>query len=137
MVHMPGHLLFAADSDIISERGRDVLRQVARVIREDRGLAERRYQVVAHTDKEAGKEGHPDKWTLCATRARAVLLALTSPVEGGGGGLDAELWSLAAYADSYAPATRDAKRGTRTDGRVEIAMQPDADERLNVGRLTR
>ena len=91
VIRMPGDLLFPSGSDKLKKEARDVLKAVADVIRNDRQLRARYFQVAGHTDNKPLKGGRfRDNWGLSLMRARQVLLYLIEPLEadGGGGGLD-------------------------------------------------
>src|SRR5215212_8464523 len=72
------------------------LAQVAEVIRNDKDLNLRTFQVAGHTDNAKYPAGGPfkDNWLLSLARARQVLLFLISPPgKAGGGGLDPKHWA--------------------------------------------
>ena len=89
VIRLPGDVLFASGDDKLSQEGDKVLDAVADVIRNDKQLSGRYFQVAGHTDNKPLKGGRfGDNWGLSAMRARQVLLyCRTRRSEEGGGGL--------------------------------------------------
>jgi len=85
VISLPGDVLFASGSDVLSSEGNKILLQVADVIQNDPALRDRQYQVAGHTDdqplKRAADTFH-DNWGLSLMRARQVLVFLVAPPEG-------------------------------------------------------
>jgi len=85
VISLPGDVLFASGSDVLSNEGDKILLQVADVIQNDAALRDRQYQVAGHTDdqplKRAAETFH-DNWGLSLMRARQVLVFLVAPPEG-------------------------------------------------------
>lgn len=85
VISLPGDVLFASGSDVLSSEGDKILLQVADVIQNDPALRDRQYQVAGHTDdqplKRAAETFH-DNWGLSLMRARQVLVFLVAPAEG-------------------------------------------------------
>jgi chemotaxis protein MotB len=85
VISLPGDVLFASGSDVLSSEGEKILLQVAEVIQNDSALRDRQYQVAGHTDdqplKRAADTFH-DNWGLSLMRARQVLVFLVAPPEG-------------------------------------------------------
>jgi len=85
VISLPGDVLFASGSDVLSGEGNKILLQVADVIQNDAALRDRQYQVAGHTDdqplKRAADTFH-DNWGLSLMRARQVLVFLVAPAEG-------------------------------------------------------
>jgi chemotaxis protein MotB len=85
VISLPGDVLFASGSDVLSGEGDKILLQVADVIQADAGLRDRQYQVAGHTDdqplKRAADTFH-DNWGLSLMRARQVLVFLVAPADG-------------------------------------------------------
>jgi chemotaxis protein MotB len=84
VISLPGDVLFASGSDVLSGAGNKILLQVADVIQNDVALRDRQYQVAGHTDdqplKRAAETFH-DNWGLSLMRARQVLVFLVAPAE--------------------------------------------------------
>jgi len=84
VISLPGDVLFASGSDVLSGEGNKILLQVADVIQNDSALRDRQYQVAGHTDdqplKRAADTFH-DNWGLSLMRARQVLVFLVAPAE--------------------------------------------------------
>jgi chemotaxis protein MotB len=135
-IRLPDDILFDSGKDTLKKQGQEVLLQVADVIRKGPELSSRHFQVAGHTDSRLPRGGSfRDNWGLSAMRARSVLLFLTKPVEQGGGGLDATHWSAAGYADTDPVADDASEEGRQKNRRVEIVVQPDADEMLDLSGL--
>ena len=77
VISLPGDVLFSPGSDRLSGSGKDVLTKVLTVLRSDKSLAERYYQVAGHTDDQPvvrTANEFRDNWGLSLMRAREVLL---------------------------------------------------------------
>src|SRR5262245_32404247 len=105
VVQLPGDILFDSGKDELRPQGKEVLGQVAEVIRSDKDLNNRYFVVAGHTDNVAYPTGGPfkDNWGLSLMRARQVTLFLVAPADAkkkgaGGGGLSPQRWSAAGYA---------------------------------------
>ncbi|RYZ08377.1 MAG: hypothetical protein EOO73_07965 [Myxococcales bacterium] len=85
VISLPGDVLFASGSDVLSAEGNKILIQIAEVIRSDAALRDRQYQVAGHTDdqplKRAADTFH-DNWGLSLMRARQVLVFLVAAPDG-------------------------------------------------------
>jgi chemotaxis protein MotB len=62
---------------------------------------------------------------------------LTTPTGENGGGLNPTKWSAAGYAETDPVATNDTDEGRKRNRRVELVIQPDVEEMLNLGSLTK
>jgi chemotaxis protein MotB len=151
VIQLPGDILFDSGKDQLKQSGRDVLAQVADVIRNDNELHVRVFQVAGHTDDAKYPPNGPfkDNWGLSLARARQVLLFLIAPVDasdpdaakakGSGGGLDPTKLSAAGFGDTR---PESGTAGSETDEqrkrnrRVELVLQPDIHEMLNLGGMT-
>jgi len=147
VIEMPGDVLFAPGSELLSKEGKEVLLKVADVIRGDADLVKRSYQVIGHTDNAPYGGGFKDNVGLSVMRAREVYEFLTrdpaaapkkpapkkdEPI---GGGLPADRWSAAGYGDLDPIAgTREAQtpEEKKRNRRVEIAILPDASELMKL-----
>ncbi len=134
VISMPGDVLFDTGKDTLSRQGDDILKAVAEVIRHDKSLSERDYQVAGHTDNQplAGGPFH-DNWGLSLMRARSVLLYLV----GKGGGLPRQHWSAAGFADTDPIAPNTGNDGRQKNRRCELIVVPDAEELIDLRQLTR
>ena len=141
VIQLPGDILFDSGKDELKQGGKDALAQVAEVIRSDKDLNSRNFQVAGHTDNAKYPGGGPfkDNWGLSLARARQVLLFLiTPPGKAGGGGLDPKHWAASGYGET------DPQSGTvETQGkdemqknrRVELVVQPNVEEMLNLNTI--
>jgi chemotaxis protein MotB len=138
VIRLPGDVLFASGDDKLSKEGDKVLDAVAEVIRNDKQLAGRYFQVAGHTDNKPLKGGRfGDNWGLSAMRARQVLLYLVSPVDAkeGGGGLSGDRLHAAGYGDTDPVSKNDADDGRKQNRRVELVLMPDVEEMLDLKSL--
>lgn len=149
VIQLPGDVLFDSGKDQLKPQGKEVLLQVADVIRNDPTLATRDFQVAGHTDnaKYPPTGLFKDNWGLSLARARQVLLFLTeatgdrnakNPAKQGGGGLDVKHWSAAGFGDtdpiagSMEHQSADEMAHNR---RVELVLQPNVEEMLNISKI--
>jgi chemotaxis protein MotB len=137
LIQLPGDVLFDSGSATLRGEGKTILNQVAEVLRNDAQLSQREFQVAGHTDSKPLRGGtFIDNWGLSAMRARSVVTLLTTAVPEGGG-LNPTKWSAAGYADTDPVATNDSEDGRKHNRRVELVIQPDVEEMLNLGSLTK
>lgn len=133
VISLPGNVLFDTNKDKIRKDGKEALKKIAEVIKNDPSLVSREYQVGGHTDSKALKGGvFGDNMNLSLARARAVHAYLTSPE---GGGLPAEKWSAAGFADADPVASNDTDEGRQTNRRTEIVVVPALAELLDLRQL--
>lgn len=138
LIQLPGDILFGSGSDKLKAEGRDILLQVATVVREDKDLSAREFQVAGHTDSKPLRGGRfGDNWGLSAMRARSVLELLTGPLDEEGGGLDPANWSAAGYSDTDPVATNETDEGRSRNRRVELVVQPNVEEMLNLNSIAK
>jgi chemotaxis protein MotB len=138
VISLPGDVLFASGSAKLRDKGLKVLDAVAEVIRSDKQLSKRYFQVAGHTDNKPLKGGpFKDNWGLSAMRARSVLVYLISPVDakGGGGGLDPTRLHAAGYGDTDPVADNSTPDGRQQNRRVELVLMPDVSEMLDLKSL--
>jgi chemotaxis protein MotB len=132
VISLPGDVLFDTGKDTLKKDGEDILGKVAAVIKNDRSLINRDYQVTGHTDNQPLQGGvFRDNWGLSLMRARSVLVFLV----GGKGILPAKHWSAAGFADTDPVATNGTKDGQQKNRRCELIVVPDADEMLDLRSL--
>jgi chemotaxis protein MotB len=138
VIEMPGDVLFAPGSELLSKDGKEVVLKVADVIKGDADLSKRAYQVIGHTDNAPYGGQFKDNVGLSVMRAREVYQFLTTVPDGKkkeGGALPPALWSAAGYGDLDPVA---GSRESQTDvekkrnRRVEIAIIPDASELMKL-----
>jgi len=145
VIQLPGDILFDYGKDELKQSGKDVLGQVAEVIRGDRDLMNRYFLVAGHTDNAPYPMGgfFKDNWGLSLARARTVLLYLIGEVKPNdpkksGGGLSPSRWAAAGYgetdpiAGTVAQQTEDERKKNR---RVELVVQPNVEEMLNLQNI--
>ena len=149
VIQLPGDVLFDSGKDELKPSGKEVLLQVADVIRNDPTLSTRNFQVAGHTDnaKYPPTGAFKDNWGLSLARARQVLLFLTEPTgdkaakdphKRGGGGLDPTKWSAAGFGDTDPQAGTMAQQTSEEQGhnrRVELVLQPNVEEMLNLSTI--
>ena len=139
VINLPGDILFDSGKDELKPQGRDVLGQVADVIRNDKDLSVRNFAVAGHTDNQkypAGGAFH-DNWGLSLSRARQVLLFLIAP-QPKGGGLDPKHWAAAGYGETDPLAgtmETQSKDEQAKNRRVELVVQPNVEEMLNLSAI--
>jgi len=130
VISMPGDVLFDSGKDTLKKDGEKILEKVASVIKSDRSLADRDYQVAGHTDNAPLTGGvFHDNWGLSLMRARSVLLHLVSH------GLSRQHWSAAGFADTDPVASNANPSGQQKNRRCDLIVVPDADEMLNLQNL--
>jgi chemotaxis protein MotB len=150
VIQLPGDILFDSGKDELKAQGKDVLGQVAEVIRNDRELNNRYFLVAGHTDNQPYPAGGPfhDNWGLSLARARQVLLFLITPntppkpgQKGAvGGGLNPKKWAAAGYGETDPQAgtmETQSKDEMQRNRRVELVVQPNVEEMLNLGTLNK
>jgi chemotaxis protein MotB len=143
VISLPGDVLFASGKDSLEKKGRDILSQVAAVIREDAELSQRTYQVAGHTDNQKLTSApvikeFKDNWGLSLMRARSVLLFLIAPQadeKEPGGGLNRNLWSASGYGETDPISSNAGKYGRQKNRRVELIMMPNVEEMLDLKSL--
>jgi chemotaxis protein MotB len=150
VIQLPGDILFDSGRDDLKAQGKEVLGQVAEVIRSDKDLMNRFFIVAGHTDNVKYPVGGPfkDNWLLSLSRARQVLLFLIGEVkpadpkgpkkEVTGGGLNPARWAAAGYGETdpvggtVAQQSDDDRKKNR---RVELVVQPNVEEMLNLNNI--
>ncbi|MFZ5897198.1 MAG: OmpA family protein [Myxococcota bacterium] len=138
VIRLPGDVLFASGEAKLREQGQKVLDAVADVIRNDKQLSGRYFQVAGHTDNKplaGGRFG--DNWGLSVMRAREVLLYLIAPLgtKTGGGGLDPLRLHAAGYGETDPVMKNDSDDGRQQNRRVELVLMPDVEEMLDLKSL--
>jgi chemotaxis protein MotB len=151
VIRLPGDVLFASGDDKLRPEGVKVLDAVAEVVRNDKQLAARYFQVAGHTDNKPLKGGRfGDNWGLSTMRARQVLIYLIAPMppaapvdpkakpakeKEGGGGLNPERLHAAGYGDTDPVVKNESDDGRQQNRRVELVLMPDVEEMLDLKSL--
>ncbi|MEI9941187.1 MAG: OmpA family protein [Pseudomonadota bacterium] len=149
VIRLPGDVLFSSGDDKLRDNGKKVLDAVADVIRNDKQLAGRYFQIAGHTDNKPLKGGRfGDNWGLSAMRARQVLLYLIAPLPPketkpakpgipveGGGGLDPLRLHEAGYGDTDPVGSNATDADRQQNRRVELVLMPDVEEMLDLKSL--
>jgi chemotaxis protein MotB len=139
-IQLPGDVLFDSGRVDLKKDGKDILLKVAEVIRNDKDLNARTFQVAGHTDNKPLAGGpYKDNWGLSVMRAREVLSFLVTPTEqkSGGGGLPIDHWSAAGYGDTDPVAGNDSPENMQKNRRVELVVVPSVEEMLDLKSLTK
>ena len=139
VIQLPGDILFDSGKDELKQGGKDALMQVAEVIRNDKDLNTRNFQVAGHTDNAKYPAGGPfkDNWLLSLSRARQVLLFLVGP-QPKEGGLNPKHWAAAGYGETDPQAgtvEQQTKDDMQKNRRVELVVQPNVEEMLNLNTI--
>ena len=146
VIQLPGDVLFDSGKDELKMSGKEVLGQVADVIRNDGDLSKRNFQVAGHTDNQKYPPGGPfhDNWGLSLARARQVLLFMITPSPKGGksglggGGLEAKHWAASGYGDTDPQAgslEHQVPEEMQKNRRVELVLQPNVEEMINLNNI--
>jgi chemotaxis protein MotB len=148
VIRLPGDVLFASGDDKLRPEGKKVLDAVADVIRNDKQLSSRYFQVAGHTDNKPLQGGRfGDNWGLSTMRGRSVLVYLIAPQSTkppaptakdqskGGGGLIPDRLHAAGYGETDPVAKNDTDEGRQQNRRVELVLLPDVEEMLDLRSL--
>ncbi len=142
VIQLPGDVLFDSGKDQLKAQGKEVLAQVAEVIRGDGDLSRRNFQVAGHTDDQQYPTHGPfgDNWGLSLARARQVLLFMIAPAGGKvkGGGLDPKHWAASGYGETDPQAGTVEHQTSEEMGRnrrVELVLQPNVEEMINLNNI--
>jgi chemotaxis protein MotB len=141
MIQLPGDVLFDSGKTELKKEGKDILLKIADVIRNDRELAARSYQVAGHTDNKAFNGGpYKDNWGLSVMRSREVLTFLIGnkdDAKNPGGGLPSDHWSASGYGDTDPAVGNDSPENMQKNRRVELVVLPNVEEMLDLKSLTK
>jgi chemotaxis protein MotB len=146
VIQLPGDILFDSGKDELKASGKEVLAQVADVVRGDKDLNARNFSVAGHTDNAPYPAGgaFKDNWGLSLSRARQVLLFLVATNEKDkkgavkGGGLDPKHWAASGFGQTDPIAGNEAtqdKDQMQRNRRVELVVQPNVEEMLNLNNI--
>jgi chemotaxis protein MotB len=132
VISLPGDVLFDSGRDTLKKEGKEILGQVANIIKADQSLLSRNYQVAGHTDAKPliGGGIFKDNWGLSLMRAREVLLNLVND-----GGMPREKWSAAGFADTDPIASNDDDAGRQKNRRCDLIVVPSVEEMLDITKL--
>lgn len=134
IISLPGDVLFDSGKADLRPEGEDILKKVAGIIKGDRSLAQRDYQVAGHTDSSPlNTPPFNDNWGLSLARARSVLLFLI----GTKAGLPRQHWSAAGFADTDPVAPNTSAAGRQKNRRCELIVVPDVDEMLDLTKIAK
>lgn len=140
VIQLPGDVLFDSGRETLKKEGKDILTKVADVVRNDKGLSSRTYQVAGHTDNQPFKGGFKDNWGLSAMRAREVLVFLVGPPgkdNKEGGGLNPLNWSAVGYGDTDPVADNAGADGRQQNRRVELVIMPNVEEMIDLKTIAK
>lgn len=149
IISLPGDILFDSGKTVLKDEGRNVLLEIAKVVRNDPTLLARDFQVAGHTDNQPLKGGQfIDNWGLSLMRARTVLVLLITPTNAKpsgygahriepGGGLPQGRWSAAGYGETDPVAPNTSPDNMQKNRRVELVVMPDVEEMLDLKSLTK
>ena len=139
-IQLPGDVLFDSGRVDLKKDGKDILLKIAAVVRNDKDLISRSFQVAGHTDNKPLAGGpYRDNWGLSVMRAREVLAFLITPTteKTGGGGLPKDHWSASGYGDTDPVAANDTPENMQKNRRVELVVVPNVEEMLDLKSLTK
>ena len=147
IISLPGDILFDSGKIDLKDEGKNVLREVAKVVRNDATLLQRDFQVAGHTDNKPLKGGpYVDNWGLSLMRARTVLVFLITPTDiephgygakrvEPGGGLPPNRWSASGYGETDPVAGNSSPDNMQRNRRVELIVMPNVEEMLDLKSL--
>ena len=119
VISLPGDVLFDSGRDTLRKEGEEILGKVAKVIRSDKSLRVRDYQVAGHTDNKPFKGGvFRDNWGLSSLRASSVVTLLVN------GGIDPLNIAAVGFGE-YRPVVSNEDAASRaTNRRTEVVLVP-------------
>lgn len=147
IISLPGDILFDSGKIDLKDEGKNVLREVAKVVRNDSTLLQRDFQVAGHTDNKPLKGGpYLDNWGLSLMRARTVLVFLITPTDvephgygvnrvEPGGGLPSSRWSASGYGETDPVTPNNTPDNMQKNRRVELIVMPNVEEMLDLKSL--
>jgi chemotaxis protein MotB len=132
VISLPGDVLFDSGKETLKKEGEDILNKVAGVIKNDRSLLDRDYQVAGHTDNKPMQGGvFKDNWGLSLMRAREVLLHLQKQ------GMPRQHWSAAGFSDTDPVATNATDDGRQKNRRCDLIVVPSVEEMLDLKEIAK
>lgn len=137
VVQIPGDALFETGREALRRDARALLGKVAEVLRADRSLSARTWQVAGHVERGKPGGAFKDGWGLSVMRAREVLAYLITPADKGGGGLSPSRVSAAGYGDADPLDPGDSAEAKKANRRCEIVALPSVEETLDLKDIGR
>ncbi len=140
VIQLPGDVLFDSGRETLKKEGKDILVKIAEVIRNDKGLGSRTYQVAGHTDNQRYQGTFKDNWGLSGMRAREVLTFLVAPPgkdNKEGGGLNQNNHSAVGYGDTDPVADNSNADGRQQNRRVELVVMPNVEEMIDLKTIAK
>jgi chemotaxis protein MotB len=132
VISLPGDVLFDSGKETLKKEGEEILNKVAGVVRADKSLLERDYQVAGHTDNKPLQGGiFKDNWGLSLMRAREVLLYLQKQ------GMPRNHWSAAGFADTDPVANNGTDDGRQKNRRCDLIVVPSVEEMLDLKEIAK
>lgn len=130
VVTIPSDLLFDAGKDTFKKEGKELLAKVAAAIGADNALANRDYQVAAHTDGKPLKgSAFADNWALSVMRARQIVLFM---IDEKGGKLAPKHFEATGFADTDPRASNETEEGQQANRRCELILLPTLEESMDL-----
>lgn len=131
-ITLAGDSVFEKAGKRLSKGGKDALTKVASLLQSDPSLSSRDYELTAHTDaKSTGKGAAREALDTSTAQARESLLFLVEK-----GGLSAMRLHATGRGDTEPVAPSETDDGRQKNRRLELAMVPSDDERLDLAPLT-
>jgi chemotaxis protein MotB len=132
VISLPGDVLFDSGKETLKKEGEDILNKVAGVIRADKSLLDRDYQVAGHTDSKPLTGGiFKDNWGLSLMRSREVLLYLQKQ------GMPRSHWSAAGFGDTDPVANNATDDGRQKNRRCDLIVVPSVEEMLDLKEIAK
>lgn len=132
VISLPGDVLFDSGKETLKKEGEEILNKVAGVVRADKTLLDRDYQVAGHTDNKPLQGGiFKDNWGLSLMRAREVLLYLQKQ------GMPRNHWSAAGFADTDPVANNGTDDGRQKNRRCDLIVVPSVEEMLDLKEIAK
>jgi len=130
VISLPGDVLFDSGKESLKKEGEAILDKVAGVVKNDRSLLDRDYQVAGHTDNRPLAGGvFKDNWGLSLMRAREVLMYLQKQ------GMPRSHWSAAGFGDTDPVGTNDTDEGRQKNRRCDLIVVPSVEEMLDLKEI--
>jgi chemotaxis protein MotB len=132
VISLPGDVLFDSGKETLKKEGQAILDKVAGVIKNDRSLLDRDYQVAGHTDNKPLAGGiFKDNWGLSLMRAREVLIYLQTK------GMPRNNWSAAGFSDTDPVASNGTDDGRQKNRRCDLIVVPSVEEMLDLKEIAK
>jgi chemotaxis protein MotB len=115
-VRLSGELVYTPGSARITREGRQVLSEVAKVLKES---PSKKIEVAGHSDKQPSGTKYEDNWQLSAERARRVVAYLFQQ------GVTGKQMIASGYSDTDPVDPAESEDAYRKNRRVEIFIEPN------------